>query len=39
VFAAVGYGVMGIVGAAAALIPLALTLWWQVQQQTVAATS
>jgi len=39
VFAAVGYGVMGIVGAAAALIPLALTVWWQVQRQTVVATS
>lgn len=30
VFAAVGYGLMGLVGAAAALIPLAMVLWWQV---------
>jgi len=30
VFAAIGYGTMGLVGAAAAVIPLALVLWWQV---------
>lgn len=35
VFATLGYGAMGLVGAAAALIPLALTLWWQMGQRTV----
>ena len=37
VFAAVGYGVMGIVGAAVAVIPLALAVWWQAQRPVVVA--
>ncbi|MBI3242927.1 MAG: MFS transporter [Chloroflexi bacterium] len=36
VFSLVGYGVMGIVGAVAAVIPLALVLWWQVRQPAMA---
>lgn len=32
VFAAVGYGVMSLVAAAAAVVPLALVIWWQVTQ-------
>jgi predicted MFS family arabinose efflux permease len=35
VFAAVGYGVMGLVGAGAALIPLGAALWWQATKPTV----
>jgi MFS family permease len=37
VFAAVGFGVMGLVGAAAALIPLGAALWWQATRPTVVA--
>jgi MFS family permease len=33
VFAAVGYGAMGLVGAAAALIPLSLAAWWRLGQR------
>ncbi|HEV8352855.1 MAG TPA: MFS transporter [bacterium] len=33
VFAAVGYGAMGVVGAAAALIPLSLAAWWRLGQR------
>ena len=36
VFAALGYGVMGVVGAVASLIPLGLALWWQVGQRRLA---
>jgi MFS family permease len=36
VFAAIGYGAMGIVGAAAALIPLSMAAWWQLRQRAVA---
>ncbi len=36
VFAALGYGVMGVVGAVASLIPLGLVLWWQVGQRRLA---
>jgi MFS family permease len=39
VFAAVGYGVMGVIGAAAALVPLGLTLRWQMQRHAVAVAS
>jgi MFS family permease len=39
VFAAVGYGMMGLVGAAAAVIPLALVLWWQVTRPIPATAS
>jgi hypothetical protein len=35
-FAAIGYGAMGFVGAAAAVIPLGLALWWQVSRPAVA---
>jgi MFS family permease len=35
-FAVIGYGAMGLVGAAAAVIPLGLVLWWQVSRPTVA---
>lgn len=37
VFASVGFAAMGLVGAAVALIPLGLTLWWRTQQSVVAA--
>jgi MFS family permease len=37
VFAAVGYGAMGLVGAAAALIPLSLAAWWRLGQRVAAA--
>ncbi|MGH2397145.1 MAG: MFS transporter, partial [bacterium] len=36
VFAAIGFGAMGIVGAAAALIPLAMAAWWQTRQRAIA---
>ncbi|MFQ5593677.1 MAG: MFS transporter [Anaerolineae bacterium] len=36
VFAALGFGVMGIVGVVASLVPLGLTLWWQVSQHRLA---
>jgi MFS family permease len=39
VFAAVGYGVMGLVGAGAAVIPLALVLWWQVSRPAMVTAS
>ncbi|MCC7353993.1 MAG: MFS transporter [Anaerolineae bacterium] len=39
VFAAVGYGVMGFVGAVAALVPLGLTIRWQMRRHAAAATS
>ncbi len=35
-FAVLGFGVMGMVGAAAAIVPLGLTLWWQVSRPMVA---
>jgi MFS family permease len=35
-FAALGFGVMGLVGAAAAIVPLGLVLWWQVSRPAVA---
>jgi MFS family permease len=37
VFAAVGYGAMGLVGAAAALIPLSLAAWWRLGHRIAAA--
>jgi hypothetical protein len=37
VFATVGFGVMGLVGAGAALIPLGAALWWQATRPTVVA--
>lgn len=39
VFAAVGYGAMGLVGAAAAVVPLGLVLWWQVSRPAVAVAN
>lgn len=36
VFAAVGYTVMGILGAAVALIPLGLTAWWMIRRRSLA---
>jgi len=39
VFAAVGFGVMGLVGAMAALIPLTLTLWWQVTKPSAVVAA
>lgn len=36
VFAAIGYGAMGMVGAAAALIPMTIAAWWQTRQRAVA---
>ncbi len=36
VFAAIGYGAMGLVGAVAALIPLTTAAWWQVRRQAAA---
>ncbi len=37
VFASVGYGTMGLVGAVVALIPLGLALWWQMGRRTAVA--
>jgi hypothetical protein len=37
VFAAIGYGAMALVGAAAALIPLALAAWWAARSRLVPA--
>lgn len=37
VFAAVGYGVMGLVGAAVALIPLSLAAWWRLGRRVAPA--
>jgi MFS family permease len=37
VFASVGYGAMGLVGAVAACVPLALTLWWLMGRRTAVA--
>jgi MFS family permease len=36
VFAAVGFRAMGLIGAIVALLPLVLTLWWQVNRRRVA---
>jgi MFS family permease len=39
VFAAVGYGVMGLVGAVAAIVPLTGVIWWQVTRPATVAVS
>jgi MFS family permease len=39
IFAAWGYGVVGLVGAALALIPFGMTLWWQVGQRRLATST
>lgn len=36
VFATVGFGMMGLVGAVCALVPLSLAVWWQVTRPTSA---
>ncbi len=36
IFAAVGFGFMSLVGAAASLLPLSLTLWWQTGRRALA---
>lgn len=36
VFASIGFGAMGMVGAAAALIPLTMAAWWQTRQRAIA---
>lgn len=35
-FAAVGYGIMGIIGAMIAAIPLVMTLWWLTSKSSIA---
>jgi MFS family permease len=39
IFAALGYGMVGMVGAALAFIPLGMTLYWQVGQRRLAAST
>jgi predicted MFS family arabinose efflux permease len=39
VFATVGYGMMGAIGASLSLIPLGLALWWHSRQRTPAAAA
>jgi len=34
-FAASGYGALGVIAASAALVPLGLALWWQVRGRLV----
>ena len=36
IFAASGFGVVGLVGVGLAIIPLGLTLWWQMGQRRLA---
>jgi MFS family permease len=39
IFAAMGYGLVGAVGVVLALIPIGMTLWWQVGQRRMAVSS
>jgi MFS family permease len=39
IFASLGYGVVGLVGAVLALIPFGMTLWWQMGQRRLAAST
>lgn len=39
VFAAIGYGAMGLVGAATALIPLTMAAWWRNGRRTATAAA
>ena len=39
VFAAIGYGAMGLVGAATALIPLTMAAWWRNGRRTATAVA
>jgi MFS family permease len=39
IFAAMGYGMVGIIGALLALIPFGMTMWWQLGQRKLASTA
>jgi MFS family permease len=39
IFAGIGYGMVGVVGAFLALIPLGLTTWWQIEQRKMASAT
>ena len=39
IFAAMGYGLVGAVGVVLALIPIGMTLWWQIGQRRLAVSS
>ena len=39
IFAAMGYGLVGAVGVVLALIPIGMTLWWQVGQRRMVVSS
>jgi MFS family permease len=39
IFAAMGFGMVGMIGAILALIPFGMTLWWQLGQRRLASTT
>ena len=39
IFAAMGFGMVGVIGALLALIPLGMTLWWQLGQRKLPSTA
>jgi MFS family permease len=39
IFASLGYGVVGMVGVALAVIPFGMTLWWQLGQRRIPAST
>jgi predicted MFS family arabinose efflux permease len=39
IFAAWGFGMVGLIGAALAVIPFGMTLWWQVGQRRLATST
>ena len=39
IFAGLGYGMVGMVGAVLALIPFGMTLWWQMGQKRLATST
>jgi MFS family permease len=39
IFASLGFGMVGIIGALLALIPFGMTLWWQLGQRKLASTT
>jgi predicted MFS family arabinose efflux permease len=39
IFAAMGFGMVGMIGAVLALIPFGLTLWWQLGKRRLASTA
>jgi MFS family permease len=39
IFAAIGFGMVGMIGAVLALIPFGLTLWWQLGKRRLASTA